>query len=303
MQYAVLGAGGVGGLLGAMLARKGHSATRLVRPESLDRHPTRLTVESVLLGDFEVNVELAATLNSPVDVVLLAVKAYDLDASLSAVSPRALGSGVILPLLNGIDHIAKLRQVYGPERVIAGRAEMESERVAPGRIRHRQSLLRIGVAARPDGPSLAAAIVRELGEAGAETHLWEDEGAMLWGKLNVVAPVALTTAATGWTLGKVRDKPDWGERLASCIRQVYETAKATGVEGLDLPRTMDWIMNKLPDGFRSSMQKDLERGSPIELDAIGKSVLRAAGLKAVHVPQIEELVAMVEKRATNLGGR
>jgi 2-dehydropantoate 2-reductase len=303
MQYAVLGPGGVGGLLGAMLARAGHSVTLLVRPESLNHHPSRLTVDSVLLGDFEVNVELAATLNSPVDVVLIAVKAYDLDASLSAVSPRALGSGVVLPLLNGIDHIAKLRQVYGPERVIAGRAEMESERVAPGSIRHRQPLLRIGVAARPDWPSLAEAIVRELGEAGAEARLWDDEAVMLWGKLNVVAPLALTTAATGWTLGKVRDKPDWRERLASCIREVSETAKASGVAGLDLQLTMDWIMNKLPDGFRSSMQKDLERGRPIELDAIGKSVLRAADLNAVHVPQIEELVAMVEKRSTNLGSR
>ena len=69
MRHAILGAGGVGGLVGGALARAGGHVLLLLRPRTLARYPRRLRVESVVLGDFEVDVATAAALDREVDVL------------------------------------------------------------------------------------------------------------------------------------------------------------------------------------------------------------------------------------------
>ena len=78
MRHAILGAGGVGGLVGGVLARAGANVVLLVRPDSLAEQPTSLRVESVVLGDFEVSVAAAAALDGEVDALWVTVKATQL---------------------------------------------------------------------------------------------------------------------------------------------------------------------------------------------------------------------------------
>src|SRR5690349_1315151 len=130
MRHAVLGAGGVGGLVGAALARDGADVVLLLRPETLARHPGRLHVESVALGDFDVDVATAPTLDREVDVLWVTVKAPSLEAALELAPADRVGEAVVLPLLNGVDHVAVLRARYA--RVLAGAFRGETERVEPG---------------------------------------------------------------------------------------------------------------------------------------------------------------------------
>ncbi|MGB8733244.1 MAG: 2-dehydropantoate 2-reductase N-terminal domain-containing protein, partial [Candidatus Sulfotelmatobacter sp.] len=110
MRHAILGAGGVGGLVGACLARAGASVTLVVRPETLERYPKQLRLESPF-GNFGVDVTVAAEV-SPVDVLWLTVKATQLEPALTALqNPESVTA--IVPLLNGIDHVALLRARYG----------------------------------------------------------------------------------------------------------------------------------------------------------------------------------------------
>ena len=85
MRHAVLGAGGVGGLVGGALARAGHPVTLLVRPGRRQHYPKRLTVESNILGNFEAPVRVADRLDEPFDVVWITIKATVLEAALEAV--------------------------------------------------------------------------------------------------------------------------------------------------------------------------------------------------------------------------
>src|SRR5215204_7370406 len=102
MRHAVLGAGGVGGLVGSALAKAGHPVTLLVRPGRQDHYPERLTVESETLGSFEAPVRVTDRLDGQFDVVWITVKATALEAALDAVPEERLGGSVVVPLLNGV---------------------------------------------------------------------------------------------------------------------------------------------------------------------------------------------------------
>src|SRR5215210_1251180 len=130
MRHAILGAGGVGGLIGAALARTGADVVLLLRPETLARHPGRLRLESVVLGDFEVDVSTAGELDREVDVLWVTPKAPQLESVLALAPPERVGAAVVVPLLNGIDHVERLRARYA--NVLAGTMRVESERLEPG---------------------------------------------------------------------------------------------------------------------------------------------------------------------------
>src|SRR3712207_6644706 len=132
MRHAVLGAGGVGALVGGALAKAGHPVTLLVRPGRRDHYPERLSVESETLGTFEAPVQVADRLDRQFDVVWITVKATALEAALRAVAPERLGDGIVVPLLNGVDHIGQLRERYGAERVLPGTMRVEAEQIRPG---------------------------------------------------------------------------------------------------------------------------------------------------------------------------
>jgi 2-dehydropantoate 2-reductase len=108
----VLGAGGVGGLIAAALARAGQDVVLLMRPDGLARHPGRLQIESAVLGSFTVPVRAAADLDEVVEVLWVTTKATGLQESLAAATPAMVGNALVVPLLNGLDHVERLRRRY-----------------------------------------------------------------------------------------------------------------------------------------------------------------------------------------------
>src|SRR5262245_40314280 len=100
-----------------------------MRPESCAAYDGRLRVESVVLGDFEEEVPAATALDREVDVIWVMPKATQLDDALELVAPEATASTTVVPLLNGLDHVAVLRERYGTDAVLPGVVYVESERV------------------------------------------------------------------------------------------------------------------------------------------------------------------------------
>ena len=213
MRHAILGAGGVGGLVGGALARAGHPVTLLVRPGRAEQHPERLSIQSQSLGSFEAPVEVADHLGEPSDVVWITVKATALEAALGAVPPEELGDHVVVPLLNGVDHVELLRERYGAERVLPGTIRVEAERVGPGQIRHLSAFADVQVAPGSATRARAWALSEELRGAGLGCEVRDDEVTMLWSKLCFLAPFALATTASGGPLGAVRSDPSRWSRL------------------------------------------------------------------------------------------
>jgi 2-dehydropantoate 2-reductase len=289
LHHAILGVGGVGGLVGACLAHLGDSVTVVVRPEAFATYPEQLHLESPF-GDFRVPVARATDV-PPCDVLWIAVKATQLASALPAIlKPEAVGT--IVPLLNGIDHISLLRAKYGAEKVIPATIAGETERIAPGHIVHSTPFARLNVSSA--GRGLLGDALDGLQSLGFECHFIDEEPTLMWSKLVFLAPIALATTAFDQPLGGVLEDPHRRQQWESCVCEACAIAAAEGAKvdaGIVVAGT-----SKMPAGMRSSMQKDVERGNPPELDAIAGAILRGAARHGIQVPVTAQLAAAIEER-------
>ena len=291
MRHAVLGAGGVGGLVGGALATAGHPVTLLVRPGRRDEYPELLSVESDVLGSFQAQVRVAERLDEPFDVVWISVKATVLEEAVDSVPPEKLGSGVVIPLLNGVDHVEQLRERYGIERVVPGAIRVEAEQLGPGRVRHLSSFADVQIAPGSTTRERAEVLCEELRGAGLGCEVYEDEVTMLWTKLCFLAPFALTTTASGGPLGTVRSDAQWRVLLEACVNEACAVGVAEGAKVASGPILA--ALEGLPDGFRSSMQKDVAAGRPPEVDAIAGPILRGGSEHGIEVSATRVLVERI----------
>jgi 2-dehydropantoate 2-reductase len=187
------------------------------------------------------------------------------------VPAAALGGGLVVPFLNGIDHVARLRQHYPPEQVVAATIRIESARVAPGVIEQASPFAAVELASGIPGRARVEALAERLREVGFDVKVHDDEARVLWAKLTVLAPIALLTTWAAAPLGEARDRhPDEAKAL---IGEANAAARAAGVD-LD-PSIAAAMMSGAPATMRSSMQRDAEAGRPLELDAIAGPILRA----------------------------
>jgi len=290
MRHAILGAGGVGGMIGACLAHAGDAVTLVVRRETLGQYPKQLNLESPF-GKFTVDVAVAAEV-PPVDVLWIAVKATQLDSALSALK-NPDGVRAIVPLLNGIDHVALLRGKYGASRVIPATIAGEMERVSPGHIVHRTPFARLNVLSA--GRALLADTLDQLSRLGFACRFIDDEPTLMWSKLVFLAPFALTTTAADKTVGEILSDPHWRSLGEACVREACAVGVAEGAK-VDPEAVLSGV-SAMPANMRSSMQKDVEQHKTPELDAIAGPILRGARRHGIEVPVTKQLVAGVEERA------
>ena len=288
MRHAILGAGGVGGMIGACLAHAGDSVTLVLRREALANYPKQLRLDSPF-GKFFVDVAVAAEV-PPADVLWLTVKATQLEQALTSFkNPDAVKA--IDPLLNGIDHVALLRARYGAGRVIPATIAGEMERVSPGHIVHRSPFAVLNVSSA--GQPLLGSTIDQLTHIGFTCRFIDDEPTLMWGKLVFLAPFALTTTAADKTVGEIFADPEWRSLGQACVREACAVAIAEGAK-VDPEKVLAGAAG-MPGSMRSSMQKDVERHNPPELDAIAGPILRGAQRLGIEVPATKKLVAAVEQ--------
>jgi 2-dehydropantoate 2-reductase len=296
MKHAILGAGGVGGLIGASLAHTRDAVTLVVRKETIAQYPKQLNLESPF-GNFTVNVNISDEV-PPVDVLWLTVKATQLDSALRSLkNPGAVRT--IVPLLNGIDHVAQLRSKYGADRIIPATIAVETERVSPGHIVHRSPFARLNVLS--SGRALLATTIEHLQKIGFTCSFIDDEPTLMWSKLVFLAPYALTTTAANMNTGQILADPTWREIGLACIREACAVATAEGAK-VDADSIIAGVL-KMPGTMRSSMQKDVEQGNPPELDAIAGPILRGAEHHGIGIPATKKLVAAVQQRTSSGAGQ
>jgi len=293
IRVAVLGPGGVGGLLAAVLARAGHEVVCLASDSTAEVLRTKgIRLSSAQFGDFTAQVEADTRLREPVDLCFIAVKQTALEDSLSRLSPEILGDGLIVPLLNGVDHPALLRERYRPELVAPAMIRVESTRLEPGVIAHTSPFAEIDLASATAPRARLDRAAEVLRAAGFGAAVLPDEATVVWTKMTFQAPMALMTTRYLVTTGEVSNQ-HWDELLAAG-KEVVAVAKACGADVDD--KAVEETFRRFPPAAKSSMQRDAEAGRPLELDAIGGAVLRAAALHGVPVPAITNLVLEIAAR-------
>jgi 2-dehydropantoate 2-reductase len=299
VNVAVLGPGGVGGLVAGALARTGVPVSIVAREstaKAIEQHGLR--VSSVRLGEFVAHPHATARLGEPVDVLVVATKATGLAAALERV---AVAPALVLPLLNGLDHVAVLRERFAPASVVAGTIRVEADRPEPGVVVHSSPFLRVDMASRFSAAGAPMqALAHALEGAGIPARVHDPSGAraeaqVLWSKLVRLNALACTTSAFDRLLGEIRSTPELRAELVGAIEEGCAVARA---EGADIAPAD--ALRELTDAHAtlgSSMQRDIAAGRAPELDAIPGAVLRAGARHGLACPTIERLVAMAAARA------
>jgi len=294
MRHAILGAGGVGGLIGAVLAKYGDNVTLVVRSNKVESQPRELSLESTF-GKFTVPVLVVGEIMDAYDVLWVATKAPQLESALASVR-SAGGIHTVVPLLNGVDHVKVLRERFGHDRVVPATIAVEAERVAPGTIVHRSPFVRFNVSSM--GKHSLEPVVQKFSNFGFECKFIDNEATLLWSKLVFLAPLALAGTAAGTPIGAIKQDPASNARLEEAVREAGAVAAASGAT-VDAEAVLNTIRN-LPGGMQSSMQKDVAAGRQPELDAIAGPILRGAEAHGLKVPVTAEYVETIKARLREL---
>jgi 2-dehydropantoate 2-reductase len=286
MTVAVLGPGAVGTVFAVPLARAGYRVVCVARPETaaavrrdgltLVRHGEALHARTEVVGE----------LDEAVDVLLVAVKAYALDDALERVAAEPT---TIVPLLNGLEHVERLRALLGGRVLAASVGRLEAYRDGPAVVA--QTTGRPVVTIVRDGRRTVEAL---FAAAGAEVLTASSERAVLWEKLARLAPLAAATALTQRPVGELRDDPEWRARLEVAVEEACAVAVADHV---DLDPAAQWkIIEAMPAELTTSTARDVAAGRPSELDAITGAVVRAGRTLDVPTPTLDRLFEAAEER-------
>jgi len=298
MKFAVFGAGGVGGYLGARLADAGHQVHLIARGDHLAAlQSSGLRVESVA-GD--TTVECPATDDpaeiGPCDYVLFCVKSYDTGDAATDLAPLLDDGTAVVSFQNGVDNETWLADVVGEEHVAGGVAYIFSTIADPGVVAHTGGPARF-VFGELDGertPRIEALDDALSACEGVESVLAEDVRVELWRKFCLICAQAGMTATTRLPLGEIREvEASW----AMYRRLMAEVSAVARAEGVDLPETVvdEWceFVRELDPEMYSSLHYDLTHGKRLELDALHGSVVRHAESAGVDVPMNEAVHAIL----------
>ncbi len=302
MRFAILGSGAVGGYFGAKLARAGQDVTFIARGAHLKAIQEKgLAIQSASLGDFVVHASAESDTSriGAVDVVIVAVKAYDNATALPMLKPLIGEATVVLTLQNGVDNTDDVAAVVGERAVLGGTTYVATALEAPGLIVqtgvHRAIIFGEVFGDRGRLTPRVRAIAEAFAAADIITTAVPDARVPIWDKFVYLAPFSGFTGASRLAIGHIWKFDHVRDRFYAAAREIAAIAKAEGVTiSADRFQTLAEYMSKLPATTRSSLLIDLEQGKRIEVEALQGAAVRRAKAHGIDVPILSTLYALLK---------
>jgi 2-dehydropantoate 2-reductase len=302
VKIAILGSGAVGGYYGAKLARAGHDVTFIARGAHLAAIRERgLAVRSPSLGDFTVRARAEEDTSAvgPVDLAIVAVKAYDNPTALPLLRPLTGPETTVLTVQNGVDSAGEVAGVVGEGPVLGGTTYIATAVAAPGIIEqtgtHRRIVFGEVFGSLPRVSDRVRRIHEALAGADIETEAVGDGRVPVWEKFIFLVSLAGFTGATRLPIGPVWSDPFIREQFLNGCREIEALARAEGVPvAADRIQQIEKYVEGIPGSMRSSLLIDLSQGKRIEVEALHGSVVRRAARAGVPVPVIATLYAVLK---------
>ena len=301
MKILILGAGGTGGYFGMRWIKAGGDVTFLVRPgrqAQLQRDGLIVETPQERLTQ-AVTTMTAETLDGDFDLVVLSPKAYDLESAIEAVK-KVKGSPIILPLLNGLDHINRLDAAFGADRVMGGTVHIGATLTPEGIVKQLTPLHRLFIGIRAESQQNVPIALQALSEkCPYEFYVSDNILQTLWDKWTFLATLAATTTLLQASVGEILATP-WGEEI---MRETYasccEVASASGFPIQEPVRQQALgVLLEQGSAFTSSMLRDLRANLRTEHEHIlGAMVRRAESLgKACHTVKAAYTALVVTRK-------
>lgn len=291
MRILILGAGATGGYYGGRLAKAGVDVTFLVRPQrAAALRAAPLKIESPK-GDMSVAVKTitASDIHNGFDAVILSCKSYDLESAIAALHPAMHATTLIVPLLNGMAHLATLDAAFGVERVLGGSCQI-SVTLRPDGVIHCMSdfdALTLGPLSQSQ-QAACDALAAELTRGGFEVINTGDVRHTMWAKWVVLATFAATTTLMRAHTGEIAATSKGADLIRATLAECCAISAANGV-----PMPTAFIAERaalLTDPvlmISASMRRDLEAGRQTEARHIIGDLIEKGRDKAIPTPMLD----------------
>lgn len=282
MRIAVYGSGGVGGYFGGRLAQIGQDVTFIARNESLKELRSNGLKVGSIAGDFSID-KIAVT-NNPAEVgivgyVLCCVKSWQVPAAAKAIKPMIGPDTLVIPLQNGVEAPYQLAEELDPEIVLGGMCAIVAFLAGPGHIKHSGAnpLIRFGHLDNHADPRVNALSEILNHCSGVKSSIPDDVLVAMWQKFMLITPWSGLGAVSRAPIGVLLEQPETRALLTQATEEIYQLGRARNI---DLPadsvaKTIS-TLEGIPPNSTTSMQRDLVRGRPSELDAHNGAVVRLA---------------------------
>lgn len=290
MKIAVMGSGGVGGFYGGRLARAGAEVTFVARGRHLAAMREQgLLIENEAQGDIhlpKVQVTDDPATIGPVDLVLVGVKLWDLEAAAKVLKPVVGPDTAVLSLQNGVIKDDILRRIFGDKAVMGGVGYVATHIARPGVIRQVGTLQRILFGEYDGSRSARAQALLELAlKAGLQAELSTDIRRTLWEKYTFLVGLSGTTATMRSSIGPIRTNPQTRAFLHDLMKEVVAVGRAHGVA---LPENYAderlAFADSVSPEMTSSMHHDLDSGNPLEVEWLSGGVVTLGAKAGVPTP-------------------
>lgn len=286
MRMLVLGAGALGGYFGGRLIEAGGDVTFLVRPaRAAALAAGGLRIESAF-GEARMPVRTvtAEALAPEFDVILLGCKAFDLEEAIMAIRPAMGERTVVLPVLNGLAHIATLSAAFGPERVLGGLCKIQATLSPEGVVRHLNDWRWITFGEQ-DGritPRVQAIADAYQGAKGVVAEAVPDIGQRMWEKFVHLGTAALGTVLMRANVGEIV-RGGGAPFMAEVLRR---NAAIAAHHGHPMPesflREYGALFSDPASAYSTSLLRDVEGGRRTEGEHILGHLLEAARAAGVE---------------------
>src|SRR5271165_1539401 len=289
MRIAVIGAGGIGAIYGASLAKAGSDVVFVARGAHVAAmRENGLRIEGDR-GEIEIRPAQATddiASIGVVDYVLFAVKLWDVESAGEQIRPIVGPDTAVIPLQNGVDAAERLAAILGPKPVMGGTAYVTGSIIAPGIVRQTGTHQRMTFGELSGGNSQRGLRLRDLCEAaGFEGVLSADVIVRIWEKFLLLAPGSGLCALTRLPLGKWRTDPDLLSLYETALRETAAVGHAEGVRfAPDSAEKALATMWSMPDHLMVSMGNDLLRGNRLELPWLAGKVVELGRHHEIPTP-------------------
>ena len=288
MKIVVVGSGGVGGYFGGRLAAQGEDVTFVAR----GAHLAALRAKGLRIDSPDGNVALpsvSATDDTssvgPADVVLFAVKLYDVESALKTLPPLLGPQTIVVPLQNGVAVVDMLTKAVGRDHAAGGTCYVSAVISEPGVIRHTAMGRLIFGPLNGPAPQPLRDLHAACEGAGFEAVLSDRIQVEIWTKFTRLSAFSGLTTVTRCPMGIIVADPELSQLLEAALSESFAVATASGVP-LD-PSVIPGIVasyHAMPPGTKSSMLEDLERGRRLELPFLSGTIARLGRTLGVPTP-------------------
>jgi len=289
MKISVFGVGGVGGYFGGRLAEAGNNVVFIARGKHLEAIKNDgLRVDSIN-GDFAISPAQATEDPSSVghvDLVLVAVKAWQVPDAARIIRPMVGEHSTVLPLQNGIEAAPQLAAELGHERIVGGLCKIISSVKAPGHINHVgvEPYVALGEFDGSESERVSN-IYDAFKSAGVTVEKPENIQTAIWEKFLFIAAWSGVGAITRAPVGMIRENNATRNMLVHSMQEIALVASSQGVELPDnvIDKAMNYV-DALPYEGTASMQRDIQENRPSELESQNGAVARLGEQHGIATP-------------------